>query len=341
MTNSDIRYSLGYQLPGEHDSIAEIVLDYLPHIDEVYFAWPGHASGRSPVGMLEGLSREEAAEIMSRELNEISGRGVRLTLLYNANCYGHEAASLALEKKLINQIKEIGGIISISAVTTASPFVAESLKSAFPSLEVRASVNMRVGTITAMEYLTSFFDGFYMQREYNRVPGHIQHLSAWCGKNSKKIYMLVNSGCLAHCPFQTYHDNLVAHESDIDPAQYKPKYPSYCRELMNKKNHYGDFLRATWIRPEDIKHYNSLFDGYKLATRMHANPRRIIAAYARQSFRGNLADLTEPGFSFNNKILDNTLFPEDWYMKTSNCGQNCQDCSYCDDVLEKALIKIY
>lgn len=336
----NIRYAVGYQLPDERDSTLELVQDYRRCVDEVYFAWLGHASGRSPVGTLEGLEMDEARDYMTDELKAIREMDVKLTLLCNANCYGAEAASKTLALRTQKHVEQMRQLFDIGAVTTASPYLAKVIKEAFPDLEIRASVNMRIGTVNAMRCLEEFYDSFYMQREFNRDMETIHRLRKWCDDNGKKLNMLVNSGCLSYCPYQTFHDNLVAHEAQIDRNDFNMSQSSYCRDWMKSKAHHADYLRATWVRPEDMHHYAGLFDSYKLATRISFSPRRIVAAYARGRHRGNLTDLTEPGYDFGNYIIDNSLFPEDWFERTSTCGRRCESCGYCQKVYEQVRVDI-
>ena len=335
-----LRYSIGYRLPDERDSIVNIVRDYRGHIEEVYFAPPFEPSGRSPVGALEGYAPEDVGEIMAEELSELKEMGVRLTMLCNANCYGSGAASKTLADRLEALVGDMTETYGVSAVTTASPYIAMVLKRTFPELQLRASVNMRIGTVNAMRCLDEYFDGFYMQREYNRDFDTIRRLRKYCDTHGKELFLLVNSGCLAFCPFQTFHDNLVAHEAEIDQNDFNMDSPSPCRDYMKNKDHHEDYLRATWIRPEDIYHYRGLFDGYKLATRISFSPRRIVAAYCRGRHRGNLADLTEPGFGFGGYFLDNSRFPEDWFERTSTCKRHCETCDYCTQTYKAVRMNI-
>jgi hypothetical protein len=100
-------------------------------------------------------------------------------------------------------------------------------------------------------------------------------------------------------------------------------------------------LENTWIRPEDIHHYEGLFDTVKLATRMHALPGMVIDAYVRESFIGNLLDLFEPGFgrAIAPYIISNADFPEDWFTRTTSCQKLCHECGYCKSVLERVLLQ--
>ena len=77
--------------------------------------------------------------------------------------------------------------------------VKEFIKNNFEDLEVRASVNMEIGTIEGMEYITNYFDSYYMKREYNRDIEKVAELKKWCDENGKKLFGLANSGCLNFC----------------------------------------------------------------------------------------------------------------------------------------------
>jgi len=106
--------------------------------------------------------------------------------------------------------------------------------------------------------------------------------------------------------------------------------------------HWGTFLKNTWIRPEDVRRYERFFDVMKLATRMHANPRLVIRAYAEGKFTGNLPDLLEPGHGplFLPYVIDNARFPDDWFERVTTCDRKCETCGYCASVLERVLVKV-
>ncbi|MBQ3668977.1 MAG: hypothetical protein II920_07115, partial [Clostridia bacterium] len=297
-----MKFSIGYQLPDEFDSTAEIVNDYIENISSVYFALPGQASARNAI---DASDREEMLE----ELKFIRSLGVSLSLLYNANCYGAGAVSEAFRQEIVSDIGNLTDKLELTDITTTSPFVARVAKAAFPQLRVTASVNMWIGTTQAMKYLGDDFDCFYMQREYNRSFKKIKELSSWCVANGKKLKMLANSGCLYTCPFHIFHDNLVAHEKEASLlGNAVSKRPSPCWDMMYslpKEEAAAVYLQESWIRPNDIAKYEGFFSEVKLATRMHSNPRRVVAAYVSGRFYGNMFDLTEPSYSmrFDKEIL--------------------------------------
>ncbi len=152
--------------------------------------------------------------------------------------------------------------------------------------------------------------------------------------------MLVNSGCLNFCSGQTFHDNLVAHETEIAATRNIQGWnPNVCWNFYQNQENWVAFLQNSWIRPEDVQRLSPYFMVAKLATRMHANPRGVIRAYTEGRFAGNLMDLLEPGHGriFSPNVFDNRSFPPDWYERTTSCGKQCHRCTYCQQVLQQVL----
>ena len=305
-----LKLSVGYQLP-DADRFADVVTGCAADIDEVYFPWRGAASGRGVCIADDG----EQSQMMS-ELAEIRAAGVRLNMLWNGNCYGCYAIASALEQQVVNAVRTMSERIGLDALTTASPFIAERVKRAFPALDVRASVNMGVRSITAMKCLGDAFDSYYAHRGLNRFPKRLALLHDWCAAHNKRLYLLANSGCIDNCPAHVFHDNLVAHETE---AACRPSpwngFSGVCWSYYaDPANRVSLLTDSTWLRPEEIDRYAGLTDGIKLATRVHRAPARVIAAYARRAFDGNMLSLCEPDFSAL-AYLDNTRFSDDWLTR--------------------------
>ena len=307
-----------------------------PSVKEVYFPWVNEPSGRPKLGYGESDDPAELEAALQDDLVRLRAAGVRLDLLLNAGCYGEKAMS----RELAERVEFIVGRLDSwhcrpEVVTTCSPFVASMLKRAFPDIEVRASVNMRLTTLQAFKYLSPLFDSYYLGRDVQRSLEMVRRFSAWCHDHGKKLCMLTNSGCLRNCPWQTFHDNLIAHSHDaMNVDNVKGWCPHLCWTLYREAKNIPEFFKSTWVRPEDIHRYTGLVDVVKLATRQHANPDMVITAYERGRFEGNLPDLFEPGFSpaFYPHFIDNAAFPADWFERTGACSRECADCGYCEQV---------
>ena len=338
-----IKYSVGFQLhrPGQ-EPFSQTVSAYRDSISEVFFAWPEMASGRGDLATHCDITVREIQQRLVQELKEIKKMGIKLDLLLNANCYGADSLSEKLAKQVCTTIEYLSGAdCGVDMITTTSLAVAHTVKKHFPQIEVRASVNMKIGTVKGMEYVSDLFDSFHVQREYNRDLSHLKQLKAWADENGKKLVLLANSGCFAHCSGQIFHDNNVAHEAEISRREnIKDFNPYVCWRSLEDKGNWVKLLQNTWIRPEDIHHYEGLFDTVKLATRIHRLPGLVIDAYSKRRYIGNTLDLFEPTFSgaLAPFIMDNTAFPKNWFEKTASCDKLCYRCHYCKDVLEKVLV---
>ena len=340
-----IRYSVGFQLfEGNEEPFSDLVSAYKEHVSEVFFPWQDIATGRSALSTRHGYTDWSVQGRVEEELLKIRKTGCKLDLLFNGNCYGAYAISEKLGNTVTSVIEYLEGIgCGADIVTTASPAVAHTVKKHFPKIEVRASVNMKIGTVKGMEYLSDLFDSFHVQREYNRDLEHLGALKEWADENGKRLVILANSGCFHSCSGQTFHDNLVAHESEICEIKNMEDFlPYVCWRMLKNPENRHMLLENTWIRPEDIHHYEGIVDTVKLATRMHSHPGMVIDAYARRRFIGNTLDLFEPGFgrAIAPYIISNADFPADWFEKTSTCKKQCHKCGYCKSVLRDVLINM-
>ena len=213
-----IKFSIGYQLQEEEneESFVDIAGDFKDHIGEIYFPWANMPSGRAPLLDRGGYVAWDGQQKLENDLAAFRSMGIKLNLLFNANCYGKYALSQYLRNRVVSVLDylqdKVGGV---DIVTTSSLTIAGVIKKYAPAVDVRASVNMRIGTPRGMEYVSGVFDSYYVQREYNRNMEHLKMLRKWADARGKKLYLLVNSGCLNFCSGQTFHDNAVAHEQEL------------------------------------------------------------------------------------------------------------------------------
>ena len=212
-----MKYTIGFQLyePGE-EPFSQIVKTYRAHLSEVFFPWQDIPTGRSALATRHGYTDWAAQSRLEEELHTIKAMGVKLDVLFNGNCYGQYAISEKLANTVLSVLEHLETIgCAADVLTTASPAIAFTVKKHFPQVEVRTSVNMCVGTVKGMEYLSEYFDSFHVQRDYNRDLHHLRTLRQWADDAGKKLILLANSGCFRNCSWQIFHDNLVAHEAEV------------------------------------------------------------------------------------------------------------------------------
>lgn len=293
-----MKFSVGLQQ--NNASLLNCILENAQSIREVYFSWGDFPNGRSSQLVCGHTEQQE------QMLQLLAAKNIPLNLLFNATCYGADSQSYAFFDRIGNTVDHLNSKFGLESVTTTSPLIAKFIKANFPHIKTRASVNMEIGTIQGMDYLSHYFDGYYMRRELNRDFSQIEQLSRWCSENEKTLHILANSGCLNHCSAHMFHDNLVAHEQEISKMDNAYQFTGICREYLKDPRHHKSLIEDTsFIRPEDTYKYEPYFDSMKLATRVHRCPEAVLQSYLRGRFSGNILDLLEPAHSIYPYVVEN------------------------------------
>lgn len=300
-----MKFSVGYQLFKNDEFIDEIV-KFKESISEVYFSWGDFPNGRNLQTERLDMYSWQAQQKQMQDLKKLSEEKIGLNLLFNGNCYGKDSQSRAFFEKIGDTVDFIKDSYGLNSVTTTSPLIAKFLKNNFENLHIRASVNMEIGSIEGMKYISEYFDSFYMKRELNRNFDAIEKLHSWCEENGKELYLLANSGCLNNCSVHNFHDNLVAHENEISKMDNAYDFRGICKEFLKKEENYIALIENTnFVRPEDIYMYEPYFKAAKLATRVNPRPIRILESYIRGSYSGNILELLEPVHNIYPYIVEN------------------------------------
>lgn len=332
------KYAVGYDwnIPG---GFTAMVKPYISTVKEVFFSWPGMVSGRN-VHLEKSI--EDSIEQLANDLAWCRQNGIELDLLFNANCYGEDAYCEDLRNQVYDVMAELDRrSLFPEIVTTTSQYIAKVLKVRYPQVEIRASVNMRLESTKAMEYISDIFDSYYICRDIQRDRHVLALFSDWCKNHGKKLCMLVNSACLRSCPVQIWHDNYLCHKPwKAEEQEFILHYPyRLCGRVQERPNAEAEVLRMSWIRPEDIHYYEPYVSAMKLATRSTPHPELMLKTYAEGHWDGDLLEIL--GAENPNFTLDNASFPSDWIESgiAQSCAINCTNCGKCNEVLEKVLRK--
>ena len=335
------KFAVGHYLTEKTDdpaSFAELVRRFAPRLREVYFPWPGLSNARAK----KYDKPEDEARIVA-DLKYCREHGMKLDILANATCYGETAFTEEQRLQLVGIIKHLDKMgLYPEIVTTTSPYIAKVFKVNFPDIEVRASVNMRLRNTLALEYLAPLYDSYYICRDVQRDLQTFRKMAAWCKDHGKKLCMLANSGCVRNCPWQVFHETLLSHGFTFTFQEMEvQRLDLVCNIMFQKKKMLSDFLRCSWIRPEDIHVFEPELETIKLSTREAKFPLEIVEAYVSGSYDGNLLRLMDPSptLGFRPNRVDNKSFPADWVTSgiAGKCADNCTHCGKCEKILEQVL----
>ncbi len=310
----------------------EVCSKHLDRIKEVFFAWPGVTASRP----MDDWTDTRRARIRG-DLRWARDNGIELDAIFNANCYGDIALSDELADHVTEKLREMDaeGLFP-NHVTTTSPFIATVLRQRFPSVKIRFSINMDIASEIALKYVDELYDSFYAGRNEHRRLDYVAKLGAWAREHGKMMGLQANPGCLRNCPFHQFHNNLHGHNRIRQSAAGEKFGFSVFRCRTNfERGNYEDFLRAIWIRPEDLPLYEPHVGVVKLATRRHPNPEAIVRAYATYGYDGDLAAIMDPFFRFPKSMDNQALGSSPLWPEIRDCrhADNCIDCGKCSTLL--------
>ena len=317
----------------DNESFVGSCADHVSRIKEVFFAWPGVTASRP----MDDWTPARRSRIVS-DLRWARENGIELDAIFNANCYGDIAISETLADHVTTMLKEMDadGLFP-EHLTTTSPFIATVVRQRFPSVKIRFSINMDIDSEIALKYVDDLYDEFYAGRNDHRRLDYVRRMGAWAREHGKMMGIQANPGCLRNCPFHQFHNNLHGHNRMGQSAAGEKFGFSVFRCRTNfERGHYEDFLRAIWIRPEDLPLYEPHVGVVKLATRRHPNPARIVSAYATCSYDGDLAEIMDPCYTFpmiidNQRLGASPLWPE---VRDCREADNCTNCGKCSALLK-------
>ena len=335
------KFAVGHFLtekPDDPCSFTELARKFAPRLREVYFPWPGLSNARA-----KKYDKPDDEARITADLQYCRAHGMKLDILANATCYGEKSFTEEQRLQITGIIRHLDKIgLYPEIVTTTSPYIAKIFKTLYPDIEVRASVNMRLRNTLALEYLAPLYDSYYICRDVQRDLPTFHAMAAWCRDHGKKLCLLANSGCLRNCPWQVFHETMLSHKfSDSMHEMMNLNLELVCNRIISQKKRWADFLRCTWIRPEDIHVFEPELETIKLSTREAKYPLEIVEAYVNGSYDGNLVRLMDPihAFGFRPYRIDNKSFPADWVTSgiAGKCAENCTHCGKCEQLLTTLL----
>jgi hypothetical protein len=161
-----------------------------------------------------------------------------------------------------------------------------------------------------------------------------------------KIEILVNEGCMLHCPFKINHDIFISMSNDHKAERRVHSNTDYDDFNLNKlygcqksnRENPANILRSPFIRPEDLHYVEPFADIIKLAGKTLGSGRMktICHAYFQRRYNGNLLDLLDAMQIVSMDVyIPNNKLPQDFFATLSSCDKNCHSCGKCENEFSK------
>jgi len=269
----------------------------------------------------------EDSKALSKIADRIHEKGAEIAVTLNSPCNVPPFSDQNWWKKVRDYLVNLESI-GVDTAIIAHPFIMASAKEN-TNLEIAASVICDINSVRGALYYEQMGADII-------VPSSSINYDIELLKNIKKnlkhaqIKMLVNEACLGNCPWRRFHQNALAH---ADKKGYDLDYASSCTELY-EDNPYM-MLTNNVIRPEDLSKYEGICDFFKLVGRTTDQETllKMVNAYSKGKYDGNLVDIIDKGFSKFINLPNSEL--NGLYEQKVNCIKNCQNCDKCKKLYKK------
>ena len=218
--------------------------------------------------------------------------GLDFNYLLNASCFNNLEYTRAGQRR-IRQLLDWLAEIGVAALTLNHPMLLRTVKRDY-DFRIRIGVFAQVNSVQRAKFWVDegadgiCLDDISCNRDFPLLRGLRQAVKC-------DLQLLVNNACFMGCHMSPMHMNMAAHASQSGHGS-KGFYLDYCtiRCTAAKVEAPVNFIRASWIRPEDLIHYQELgIDNFKIVERSCPTPMLLtrVKAYSEGRYDGNLLDL--------------------------------------------------
>ena len=278
--------SLKFSLAANYDPELVPKLAAYP-VDEVYGKLPGDGvSGGRPRYLARPLSEAD----LRHYVQLLDQHDIAFNYLLNGSCFGNNEWTSPWQKNVTGLLTKLGDM-GVRRVTVSTPFLLELVKRRFPEFKAKVGIYAQVDTPRRARFWEDqgadaiTLESFSINRDFRRLKAIRQAVRC-------DLQLIANHVCLPNCPLQSYHQNGFAHASDDTGTLFI----DYCL-LRCSRSRLADpsqFIKAAWIRPEDLATYEALgYTTFKLLERgiPSAELLRRVKAYSERRSTDNLAEL--------------------------------------------------
>jgi|WetSurMetagenome_2_1015567.scaffolds.fasta_scaffold00303_7 collagenase-like PrtC family protease len=233
---------------------------------------------------------------LRRAVKEAHDHGIAFNYLLNAaGLYGLEQTRWGQKKirRAVDRLADAG----VDGVTVSLPYLLRVVKKTCPAMKVKVGAFALVDSpLKARQWADMGADALCVSaiacnRDFERLARIREAVAC-------ELFLIANASCLPGCAWEPTHMHLLSQSSSA-----RDRLGGFCFDycfLQCSAKRMADsvnYLRAVWIRPEDLGLYQKLgYEHFKLVERSCPPDLllRRVAAYAAKRFDGNLWELVAP-----------------------------------------------
>lgn len=220
--------------------------------------------------------------------------GVEFNYLLNASCMGNLEFTREGQRVLRETLDWLSEI-QVDSITVANLFFLRTIKTSYPHFKVRLSAHRYTDNPRKVRFWQEegadciVVSEVNIYREFKILRGIRE------AATTADLQLIVNNSCRQDCAIAANHATGLSHASQKGSRGFPLDYSFvFCQHLKLTKP--VNLIRANWIRPEDLHHYEELgFDNFKIVERNSPTKALLVRAkaYAERSYDGNLLDLVQ------------------------------------------------
>jgi len=236
---------------------------------------------------------EVGREALARYVAETRKRGIGFNYLLNASSMSNMEFTSEGQKKMNELLEWLDGI-NVDSVTVSNLFFLKLIKRRYPGLKVRISSHRYTDNPRKIRFWKDAGADYIVVSEVNihREFRVLEEMRKAAG-DDVELQLIVNNWCRQDCAIAGNHAVGLSAASQKKsrgfPLDFCSLYCNYIR-LTDPVN----YIRANWIRPEDIKIYEDMgYENFKIVERNTPTAVLLerVKAYHDRRYDGNLMDI--------------------------------------------------
>lgn len=330
-------------------------------IDEVYGSRRESAKLTArPEFRLPDIDRKAFFEYVGR----LKKTGIAFNYTLNTSYLGSKEEIQKNERGILEYINFLS-CSGVDTITVTLPLMAEYIRSIDKKIGIEISTIAHLDSVTQVAIwkdkygISKICGNLYKNREIK----FLKSLSNYCNNNGITLTVMVNEFCgnglgrgsgATNCIYRDHCYSLHSIGYGKDDNIYRGYPMRMCIESRSKAS---DWLKMQFIRPEDLRLYNTIgINHFKITGRTGSLNYilKVTEAYADEYFDGNLLELWKHLETIDTKKDDNTYVPTHYIdnkkLKTfvnfwfeneqhicanEECGVTC---TYCDRFYDKYIL---
>lgn len=272
-----------------------------------------HMGGGRPSFYLPTVNRKRVEEFVDL----VHAKGIRFNYLMNASCMGNTEITREGQRQIRGTLDWISDI-GCDSVTVSNILILQTVKKSYPHLRVRVSAHRFTDSVRKARFWEDHGADCVVLNE-TAFAREFEALRTIRKAVSCDLQLIANNSCRQDCAIAGSHATCMSHASQKQHG-VKQNFPLdyhmlFCLDYRLREP--VNYVRANWIRPEDIHHYEAMgFDHFKIVERNTPTPEllRRVHAYSNRRYEGNFFDLVLP-FNYPEKAYGNERARDAYSMK--------------------------